>query len=116
MRSPLEILGKVARRVADRLAPLPPPPPPPPPPPENAYLKRCLSVEGEDLLIDLYLRRMPPGYYVDVGAHHPFRFSNTFLLKERGWSGINIDPNPESIEAFRQFRPGEANVQALVSD
>ena len=116
MRSPLEILGNVARRVADRLAPLPPPPPPPPPPPENAYLKRCLSVEGEDLLIDLYLRRMPPGYYVDVGAHHPFRFSNTFLLKERGWSGINIDPNPESIEAFRQFRPGEANVQALVSD
>lgn len=116
MRSPLEIMGKVARRVADRLAPLPPPPPPPSPPPENAYLKRCLSVEGEDLLIDLYLRRMPPGYYVDVGAHHPFRFSNTFLLKERGWSGINIDPNPESIEAFRQFRPGEANVQALVSD
>ena len=116
MRSPLEIVGKMARKVADRFAPLPPVPPPPPPPPEHAYLKRCLSVEGEDLLIELYLRRMPPGYYVDVGAHHPFRFSNTFLLKERGWSGINIDPNPESIEAFRQFRPGEANVQSLVSD
>ena len=33
------------------------------------------------------------GIYIDIGAYHPYRFSNTCLLHSRGWSGLNIDPN-----------------------
>ena len=117
MTTPRQWIGEMARGLADRWVPQPPPPPaPPPPPPEHAFLKRCLSVEGEDLVLDCFLRRACFGIYVDVGAHHPIRFSNTFLLYEQGWRGINIDPNPESIEAFKMFRPDDINVAAAVSD
>ena len=45
------------------------------------------------------------GFYVDVGAHHPFRFSNTALFSLRGWTGLNIEPDPEGAKAFRRYRP-----------
>jgi FkbM family methyltransferase len=55
------------------------------------------------------------GFYVDVGAHHPDRFSNTRLLRDRGWRGINIDGTPGSMEAFRRARPDDINVEAIIS-
>jgi hypothetical protein len=30
------------------------------------------------------------GRFIDVGAFHPFIFSNTVLLSKLGWRGINI--------------------------
>ncbi len=109
-------IGCNARRLADRLAPVPAPAPPPPPPPEAGHLKRSLSVEGEDLLLACFSARQKCGLYVDVGAHHPIRFSNTFLLHERGWRGINIDAEVAGIEMFEKMRPGDINVHAMVSD
>ena len=41
------------------------------------------------------------GFYVDVGAHHPRRYSNTHLFYRRGWHGINIEPNPDAMRSFR---------------
>jgi hypothetical protein len=49
-----------------------------------------------------------------MGAHHPTRFSNTRLLYDRGWSGINVDANPELINAFKRFRPRDVNLWACV--
>ncbi|MGO9359095.1 MAG: FkbM family methyltransferase [Xanthobacteraceae bacterium] len=54
--------------------------------------------------------RQTSGFYVDVGAHHPFRFSNTCYFHRRGWRGINIDPNTDAIEAFRRTRPSDINL------
>ena len=54
------------------------------------------------------------GFYVDIGAHHPIRFSNTYKLYCRGWNGLNIDATPGSMEAFRYLRPRDTNVQAAV--
>jgi len=56
------------------------------------------------------------GYYVDVGAHHPFRFSNTCALYQRGWSGINIDADPQLLDAFKRHRPGDISLATGVSD
>lgn len=56
------------------------------------------------------------GFYVDVGAHHPRRFSNTQYFYRRGWRGINIEPNPEAAKAFQIERPGDINLQAAISD
>jgi FkbM family methyltransferase len=68
----------------------------------------------------MVLRRMfegrRSGFYIDVGAHHPFRFSNTCYFHRLGWRGINIDPNPDCIEAFRKARPLDTNVCVGVSD
>lgn len=56
------------------------------------------------------------GFYVDVGAHHPRRFSNTYFFYRRGWCGINIEPNPEAIRAFQSDRSRDTNLQLGVSD
>jgi hypothetical protein len=44
---------------------------------------------GEDLAL---LHLLPPnGRYLDIGAHHPSRFSVTRHLYQRGWDGINVE-------------------------
>jgi len=70
---------------------------------------------GEDLALVRYFEERT-GFYVDVGAHHPIRFSNTHLLHRRGWSGINIDAHPGAIELFRKLRPNDLSIQAAISD
>lgn len=72
------------------------------------------SQEGEDIWLDRYFAGNHSGFYVDVGAHHPFRFSNTFLLNQKGWRGINIDPVSDSIMAFREFRPQDINLEIAI--
>lgn len=70
---------------------------------------------GEDLALLQYFEGRR-GFYVDVGACHPVRFSNTYLLYERGWSGINVDANPEALDLFRLRRPRDLNLHAVVSN
>ena len=55
------------------------------------------------------------GTYVDVGAHHPWRYSNTYWFYRQGWSGLNIDATPGSMDAFRRSRPRDRNVEAAVA-
>lgn len=74
------------------------------------------SQEGEDLVVRRLLQHQGPGFYVDVGAHHPSRFSNTRRFYDQGWRGINVDPNPESIRLFRKMRPHDISVQAGVAE
>jgi len=80
--------------------------------PAVVYANPAYSQEGEDrILFSLFsLINKKNGFYVDVGAHHPFRFSNTFLLYRHGWSGINIDANMDAIALFRKWRPRDINV------
>src|SRR5262249_40320034 len=50
------------------------------------------------------------------GAHHPTRFSNTHRFYKRGRRGINIDPNPDGLAAFRRRRKRDINLQYGVAD
>lgn len=78
--------------------------------------EECYSQEGEDLVAARLLADKPGGgFYVDVGAHHPIRHSNTYLLYRRGWRGINIDATPGSMVEFRRLRPRDINVESLVA-
>eukprot|EP00397_Hematodinium_sp_SG-2012_P048949 GEMP01056269.1.p1 GENE.GEMP01056269.1~~GEMP01056269.1.p1 ORF type:complete len:257 (+),score=52.68 GEMP01056269.1:632-1402(+) len=44
--------------------------------------------------------------YVDVGAFHPFKLSNTAMFEKcLDWSGICIEPNPTMRGRFLQYRP-----------
>ena len=67
------------------------------------------------MILDRFLEYRDSGFYVDVGAHHPKRFSNTYRLYRRGWMGINIDANPGSMQMFKRVRPRDINVEAGVS-
>lgn len=89
---------------------------------ESSRGSTAYSQEGEDFIIDsifFFLNgrlRKDSGFYVDVGAHHPFTYSNTARLFDRGWSGINIDPSPEAIKLFDQFRPDDINLKYGVGE
>ena len=75
---------------------------------------RCYSQEGEDLILARYFHDQREGFFVDVGAHHPHRFSNTYLLYRRGWRGVNIDAMPGSMRNFRRSRPRDINIEAAI--
>lgn len=77
---------------------------------------KSFSNEGEDLILNKILGQRKSGFYVDVGAYHPKMYSNTYLFYKRGWSGINIDANPLSIEKFNRFRKRDINVNAGVAE
>jgi FkbM family methyltransferase len=69
------------------------------------------SQEGEDRILARIFGRQRDGFYVDVGSHHPFRFSNTYLFYRRGWRGINIDAMPGSMTAFNRHRRRDINLE-----
>ena len=78
--------------------------------PHLEFVNYSYSQNGEDLSLIRQLSNHPIGYYLDVGAHHPFRFSNTALLNSKGWIGTNIEPNPSSIALFNDARPNDVNI------
>jgi FkbM family methyltransferase len=83
----------------------------------DEFTQFSYSQFGEDLLIKvMFYYKSDPGFYVDVGAHHPRKYSNTHLLKERGWRGINIDGDPALIAVFNKERRDDINIAAFISD
>src|SRR3989344_7565306 len=64
---------------------------------------------GEDMVIDNLLNNKKRGFYVDVGAYDPDRFSNTKRFYLKGWRGINIEPDVYSFNKFLEKRPEDIN-------
>lgn len=82
----------------------------------DPFVRLSYSQDGEDMVLRRMFEGRRSGFYVDVGAHHPFRFSNTCYFHRLGWRGINIDPNPDGIAEFRKARPLDTNLCVGVSD
>jgi FkbM family methyltransferase len=77
------------------------------------------SQAGEDAIaINSFYYLVPKknGFYIDIGAYHPFKHSNTYILYKDGWSGINIDPRPGSKILFDKYRKRDINIEAGISD
>lgn len=73
------------------------------------------SQQGEDIVLyhalhDLLEIDQPT--YMDVGAAHPVRSNNTYLLYGTGSSGVLVEPNPLYVEMLRRQRPKDAVVAA----
>lgn len=81
----------------------------------DAAREESFAQEGEDLVLARIFGDKSDGFYVDIGAHHPTRHSNTYAFYRRGWHGINIDATPGSMEPFRQLRPRDINLECLVA-
>jgi FkbM family methyltransferase len=82
----------------------------------DSYAIKSYSQEGEDMVLQRMFGEKKHGFYVDVGAHHPRRFSNTYSFYRRGWSGINIEPNPEAMNAFQVDRERDINLQFGIAE
>ena len=70
---------------------------------------------GLDMLADDFFKKKANGVYIDIGCHQPFLNNNTYRLYKRGWTGINIDLDFNSIDLFNFFRKKDFNVNAAVS-
>lgn len=82
----------------------------------DGYALKSYSQEGEDMILRRLFEKQQTGFYVDVGAHHPMRFSNTYFFYKKGWRGINIDAMPDSMKPFEKIRPRDINIEEPVSD
>jgi len=78
--------------------------------------KSYYSKNREDIFLSNYFKNKTYGRYIDIGAYHPYRSSNTCLLNKRGWSGINIDISKTSIDLFNIARPKDINLNIAVAD
>jgi FkbM family methyltransferase len=72
------------------------------------------SQGGEDLALLHAIAGKRDGFFIDVGAHHPYRFSVTQHLSRIGWRGVNVDANSELIEIFDKERTRDINICAAV--
>ena len=81
----------------------------------DSYHQKTWSQEGEDVILSSSFGKKNDGFYVDVGAHHPFRFSNTYKFYRKGWKGINLDAMPGSMELFNKYRNRDINLEIPVS-
>jgi FkbM family methyltransferase len=79
------------------------------------YARVSYSQFGEDLVV-FHALGPKPGFYVDAGAFHPVYLSNTYLLHNNGWRGVNIDASEKTIELFKRYRPGDINLHAALSN
>ena len=58
---------------------------------------------------------MEHGFYVDIGADHPFYASTTKAFYDRGWSGLNVEPGP-NFERLMKRRTRDININAVITD
>ena len=79
------------------------------------YTKKSYSISNVDLILERIFSKIKNGIYIDIGCNHPIKYNNTYLLHKRGWVGINVDLDKESIIEFNKFRKSDFNYQAVVS-
>jgi len=76
---------------------------------------RSWSQHGEDARLVFELRDcLGDGYYVDVGANHPARLSNTYRLYNLGMRGICVEPNDLLCAMHQRYRPGDYIINTAV--
>ena len=68
----------------------------------------------EDVMLYRALREVKGGFYIDVGAQDPVIDSVTKAFYERGWRGINIEPNEEYFRKLQDDRPHDINLLTAV--
>ncbi len=76
---------------------------------------KFFSQGGEDAILRMLFNKKfavgEKGFYVDVGAYHPYIHSNTYYFYQHGWKGINIDARPGSMKTFEKLRKRDINLE-----
>ena len=70
----------------------------------------------EDVVLARALERVTDGFYVDVGAWDPVVESVTKSFYDAGWSGINLEPQPDRLALLAAARPRDTNLCLAASD
>ena len=46
----------------------------------------------------------PSGTYLEIGAHHPRKYSNTLRLEQQGWRGMGVELDTQYADAWQRDR------------
>lgn len=83
----------------------------------NKFGKVSYSQCGEDLIMAFLLNQIGLAgdiVYLDIGAHHPFLFSNTYYFYKRGSRGITVEPDASLHTEIDRRRPKDININSGV--
>jgi FkbM family methyltransferase len=83
----------------------------------NNPAQKSWSQFGEDEILCSELSGLlQTGYYLDIGANHPAKLSNTFRLYSMGMRGITVEPDQTLSRLHGKFRPGDVQLCAASGD
>ncbi len=68
----------------------------------NKSFSQC----GEDLIVDFIFNalNLSKPSYLDIGAHHPIYFNNTYFFYQKGSRGVCVEPNTALFDNIRKVR------------
>lgn len=70
----------------------------------------------EDLEIEKLFGNKKDGRYMEIGAYHPTRLSNTYRFYKKDWKGVVVEPNPEVKKLFKKIRPKDEFLNIGISE
>lgn len=77
-------------------------------------LKATMQFNGQalqDKFVVNVLGNKRPGYFLEIGSHHPIRINNTYLLeKQLDWRGIMVEYDPSYLPLYKTHRPNSIHV------
>jgi len=84
---------------------------------KTTYGPQRQSEHFEEWIIRDYFNDKRDGFFVDVGANHYRRFSNTYFLETvLGWSGVAVEPQGQFEAGYVAHRPRTRFRQFFVSN
>lgn len=69
----------------------------------------------EDIFLESLFKDKERGFYVDIGANDPDEINNTKIFYERGWSGINVEPNVNLYNKLCLVRKNDINLNVGIA-
>jgi methyltransferase, FkbM family len=71
---------------------------------------------GEDIILQqlFMVLGITKVNYLDVGAHHPTYFSNTYLFYKNGGNGVCVEPDPSLFKSLGKKRPRDIHLNCGV--
>jgi len=58
----------------------------------------------ENNLVWEFFGRKTSGFFVEVGANDPFLLSQTWMLEQKGWTGVLVEPLAACCADLRRYR------------
>ena len=70
-----------------------------------SFMQRAIfPPDAEDQLKDEFFAGRRDGFFVDVGANDPKNASQSWLLEQKGWRGVLVEPQPRLAQKLRDQR------------
>ena len=70
----------------------------------------------EDYILAYVFAAQTRGFYIDVGANDPNHANTTRYFYERGWNGMNVEPNALEFRKIVESRPRDINWNVGIAD